>query len=95
MRRNLQNEHLSKLIELSLEQDSGSPAARTLQSLVRLQLNEIKDAIDIASASDTYTRAHLADASTRIQKALDAQFAVVSAPAPTFNLRGMFGEDAQ
>ena len=95
LRRNLQNEHLSKLIELSLEQDSGSPAARTLQSLVRMQLSEIKDAINSAIASDTYTRAHLADASTRIQKALDAQFAVGSAPAPAVSFRGRFGEDAQ
>ena len=60
-----------------------------------MQLSEIKDAIDSAKASDTYTRAHLADASTRIQKALDAQFAVSSAPEPAINFRGRFGEDAQ
>lgn len=76
LRRNLQNEHLAMLIELSLEQDSGSPAGRALQSLVRLQLSEIRDAIGDAIANDAYTRAHLADASVKIRKALDAQFTI-------------------
>ena len=76
LRRNLQNEHLSRLIELSLEEDAGSPASRTMQSLVRMQLRDILDAIEVAKSSDAYTRAHLADASVKIEKALEAQFTI-------------------
>lgn len=89
LRRNLQNEHLSKLIELSLEQDSGSPANRTLQSLIRLQLSELQESISSATASDAYTQAHLADAKERIQKALEAQFVIDfgGGDAPSINMR--------
>ncbi len=76
LRRNLQNEHLLRLIELSLEEDAGSPASRTIQSLVRMQLVDILASIDGAIASDAYTRAHLSDASMKIEKALDAQFTI-------------------
>lgn len=76
LRRNLQNEHLSRLIELSLEEDAGSPASRTIQSLVRMQLVDILASIDGATASDAYTRAHLSDTSMKIEKALDAQFTI-------------------
>jgi hypothetical protein len=66
------------LIELSLEEDAGSPASRTMQSLVRMQLRDILDAIEGAKSSDAYTRAHLADASVKIEKALEAQFTIGS-----------------
>jgi len=76
LRRNLQSEHLARLIELSLEEDAGTPASRTIQSLVRMQLTDILAKIQIANASDAYTRAHLADASMKIEKALNAQYTV-------------------
>jgi len=76
LRRNLQSEHLARLIELSLEEDAGTPVSRTIQSLVRLQLHDILAATENASASDAYTRAHLSDASMKIEKALDAQFSI-------------------
>ncbi len=76
LRRNLQSEHLARLIELSLEEDAGAPASRTIQSLVRMQLQDILAAIRNANASDAYTRAHLSDASMKIEKALDAQFTI-------------------
>jgi hypothetical protein len=78
LRRNLQSEHLARLIELSLEEDAGSPASRTIQSLVRMQLVDILQAISSPTAieTDAYTRAHLYDASKRIEKALNAQFTI-------------------
>ncbi|HIB51122.1 MAG TPA: DUF5117 domain-containing protein [Phycisphaerales bacterium] len=78
LRRNLQSEHLARLIELSLEEDSGTPAGRTIQSLVRMQLKDILKLIDKAKAKDAYTRAHLSDASMKIEKALNAQFTISS-----------------
>ena len=94
LRRNLQVEHLSRLIELSLEEDAGSPASRAMQSLVRMQLEDIGTAIDGANASDAYTRAHLADASKRIEKALNAQFTIGSSGGSmTFDIMSIFGEE--
>jgi hypothetical protein len=86
LRRNLQSEHLARLIELSLEEDAGTPASRTIQSLVRMQLHDIHasiqganpNAIGTSSSMDAYTRAHLSDASMKIKKALDAQYAIGS-----------------
>jgi hypothetical protein len=78
LRRNLQTEHLSRLIELSLEEDGGSPAGRAIQSLVRMQLVEILAEIKDADTGDldAYTRAHLVDAEMKIDKALNAQFTI-------------------
>jgi len=76
LRRNLQSEHLARLIELSLEEDAGTPASRTIQSLVRMQLIDILAAINSANATDAYTRAHLSDAAMKIEKALNAQFTI-------------------
>ncbi len=77
LRRNLQVEHLGRLIELSLEQSTRSPARRTMQSLSRQQLRDIAGRIDAVSINglDPYTAAHLAEASQRIDKALNADFA--------------------
>jgi hypothetical protein len=86
LRRNLQSEHLARLIELSLEEDAGTPVSRTIQSLVRLQLHDIlasiqganPNAIGSPSSMDVYTRAHLIDASMKIEKVLNAQFTIGS-----------------
>jgi hypothetical protein len=95
LRRNLQVEHLSRLIELSLEEDAGSPASRAMQSLVRMQLEDIGNLINGANASDAYTRAHLADASKRIEKALNAQFTIGSSSDGGMLDFSMFFEPSQ
>ncbi|MBC8522839.1 zinc-dependent metalloprotease, partial [PVC group bacterium] len=95
LRRNLQNEHLSRLIELSLEEDAGSPASRTIQSLVRMQLLDIQKKIKNAEAKDAYTKAHLSDAAMKINKALDAQFTIGgdSGGGGLFDFSILFGEN--
>jgi hypothetical protein len=96
LRRNLQSEHLARLIELSLEEDAGTPASRTIQSLVRLQLVDILTEIEASNANsaDAYTRAHLSDASMKIEKALNAQFTIGSdsGGGGGFDIMSMFGE---
>jgi hypothetical protein len=95
LRRNLQSEHLSRLIELSLEEDAGSPVSRTIQSLVRMQLQDIQKQLKDAKASDAYTRAHLADVSMKIKKALNAQFTIggESSGGGGFDVMSLFGEN--
>jgi len=102
LRRNLQSEHLARLIELSLEEDAGTPASRTIQSLVRLQLHDIlasiqganPNAIGSPSSMDVYTRAHLIDASMKIEKVLNAQFTIGgdSGGGGGFDFFMLFGE---
>jgi len=93
LRRNLQSEHLARLIELSLEEDAGTPASRTIQSLVRMQLVDILAEIQSTNASDAYTRAHLSDASMKIEKALNAHYAIGGdSGGGTFDIMSLFGE---
>ena len=102
LRRNLQSEHLARLIELSLEEDAGTPASRAIQSLVRLQLHDIfasiksanPNAAGSASSMDAYTRAHLSDAAMKIEKALNAQFTIGgdSGGGGTLDFSLFFGE---
>jgi hypothetical protein len=75
LRRNLQREHLERLIELCLSKvDSASEKQVSL--LARTTLQDLGKAVDeaVASASDPYTRAHLADTQLRIAKAMDASY---------------------
>jgi hypothetical protein len=77
LRRNLQREHLERLIDLMLS-DSSSAAMKPITALAAMQLKEIKRKIDSAlearTGLDAYSTAHLSAAQARIQKALDGQF---------------------
>ncbi|MCW5755555.1 MAG: zinc-dependent metalloprotease [Phycisphaeraceae bacterium] len=76
--RNLQFEHLSRLIDLATGRVRMPGAAGiTLPSVARQELREIQSAIVPAMARgdlDAYTRAHLIDCAERIDRALSATF---------------------
>jgi hypothetical protein len=76
-RRNLQREHLDRLIDLTTNSrlSRSQPSYKPITDLATTQLGEIKAKIDsIASKPtlDPYSRSHLGQASIRIKKALDA-----------------------
>jgi len=79
-RRNLQREHLERLIDLSMPSIRFIEAYKPISDLARMELRQIKESrIDWVLKThgeriDPYTRAHLADAGKRIEKALDPQF---------------------
>ncbi len=75
LRRNLQREHLERLIDLALE-DSTRPSMRSIALLARMTMSGIQESISefLTQELDVYTRAHLLDAQTRITKALDASY---------------------
>ncbi|MHC5113744.1 MAG: zinc-dependent metalloprotease [Planctomycetota bacterium] len=77
-RRNLQREHLQRLVDLALLPDVPSPALRTISTLARQELRRVDDMARQAAKSgpDPYTSAHLADVRTRIAKALDAAYMI-------------------
>ncbi len=77
LRRNLQNEHVTRLIDLALA-EGGSVASKAVSDLARAKLRELAGSLkawnDKGASVDPYTRAHLADAQHRIEKALDAGY---------------------
>lgn len=82
LRRNLQREHLERLIDLSLPGAGFSAAYKPISNLATQQLRELHAQIsgivgEDASPNarlDPYTLSHLAEAKLRIAKALDAQY---------------------
>lgn len=79
LRRNLQREHLERIIDLT-KPDAGFTAAyKPISNLAMMQLRGLKDRIDATlehgdSKLDAYTNGHLTEASIRIAKVLDADY---------------------
>lgn len=78
LRRNLQREHMERLIDLTL-QKSFNAAHKPIAQLAAARLRDIHGRIEsvISKANsnlDPYTSAHLVEAKTRIGKALEAQY---------------------
>ncbi len=101
-RRNLQAEHVERLIDLTMPGKLSGAAAKPVQNLAVMQLGQIKDRIDsLMSGSgksriDPYTTAHLMSASDRIERALDAQYIFNAGDmgGGTINFGGLFGQPA-
>jgi hypothetical protein len=80
LRRDLQREHLERLIDLTLPNPSFGVAAKPVANLSTFKLRELSEQIGEiadgrnASRLDPYTLAHLSEAKVRIDKALDAQY---------------------
>lgn len=81
LRRNLQAEHVSRLIGLSREHSSPMAAMRPISTLARQELRDLVSKIDGYLQAgegklDIYTKAHLTDLQQRVKKFLDAQHVV-------------------
>jgi hypothetical protein len=79
LRRNLQREHLERLIDLSMGGGFPSASQKPVSNLALSQLRAMQKQIDQMLADedvrpDPYSQAHLAEASVRIGKALDADY---------------------
>ena len=76
-RRNLQREHVERLIDLALV-DSTSASLRAIGTLATGELRAIDARCEKAQSGspDAYAKAHLADVRTRIAKALDAAYVI-------------------
>lgn len=74
-RRNLQREHMERLIDLAMPNDSNA-VTKPITALSMMQLRELKRKIDATlegrNALDPYSLAHLGEAQQRINKAIDA-----------------------
>ncbi|QDV55132.1 zinc-dependent metalloprotease [Rosistilla oblonga] len=79
LRRNLQREHLDRLIDLMLKKTDTSAAAKPISNLAMMQTKELKDEIDKSLGKcgddmDAYTKAHLSECQSRIEQALNAGY---------------------
>ncbi len=78
LRRNLQREHLERLIELTLPDAGFTAAYKPISNLSVMKLRELKEkiakAIEQKANLDPYSFGHLSEAQVRIDKVLDAQF---------------------
>lgn len=78
LRRNLQAEHLARLIDLTLPSAGSSAAYKPISNLAVYRLRKIHNKIDQIMKTpgnlDEYSLAHLEEAKTRIAKALDADY---------------------
>lgn len=78
LRRNLQREHLNRLIDLSFGAADGS-AGMAASNLATMHLRQLHGRIDGVLTNgggrlDAYSAAHLGEAKIRIEKALEAQY---------------------
>ncbi|MBO6739745.1 MAG: zinc-dependent metalloprotease [Phycisphaerales bacterium] len=78
LRRNLQREHLDRLIDMAFADGGFNSSAKPVKMLSMMHLRKIKDGVDGVlenrDALDAYTRAHLEEVSQRVGKALDAGY---------------------
>lgn len=98
LRRNLQSEHLKRLIDLSMPNARMGAAQKAISNLSVYKLRELNDQIDRVvrqrgARLDPYTLAHIGEAKVRIEKALEAQFiynadAIGGGGQPTFIILG-------
>lgn len=79
LRRNLQQEYVDRLIDLTQPKSGLSIGEKPIQDLAAVQLRELVAEIDKVRdlpGLDPYTKAHLAETGLRITKALEANFVV-------------------
>ena len=99
-RRNLQREHLERLIDLAIPTDSNA-VTKPVTALALMQLKELKRKLDATlegrNSLDPYSLAHLGESQTRIVKAIDAIY-VYNMPSSFGGGGGsffLFGQDGQ
>ena len=78
LRRNLQREHMERLIDLTLPGNGTSAAFKAISNLCIMELKTLHERIakvlEASNELDPYTKAHLYEAGQRIEKALDAEY---------------------
>lgn len=101
LRRNVQREHVERLIDLTLPGGSPGAAGRAISSLSAEQLRSVVRKIEAAQSAsadkhDPYTTAHLTQIKERITKALDADYILNPGKAGNSGsvIRLIFGNDS-
>ncbi len=99
LRRNLQREHLQRLMDLVLEQSDDTAAYKPISNLARQQLHTLAARIEksvnrCGEKMDAYTSAHLAESKERIERALNASY-TYNAGSQQVPMMILFGEQPE
>ena len=81
LRRNLQTEHLQRLFDLASERRGSSSVMKPIANLATMTVKNLQSKLAKAAENDNfdaYTKAHLQDASVRVNKWLESQFVIQS-----------------
>ncbi len=100
LRRNLQREHLQRLIDLILEDSTTTAAHKPISNLARQQLRTLVARIDkslnrCGEKMDAYTLAHLSESKERIERALNAGYTYNAGTQPIPMMMMLFGEQGE
>ncbi|WP_419195088.1 zinc-dependent metalloprotease [Novipirellula herctigrandis] len=100
LRRNLQREHLQRLVDLVLEDSTSTAAYKPISNLARMELKDLREKIaktikKCGGKMDAYTRAHLSEASERIKRALEAGYTYNGSSQGSSPIMLLFGEEAE
>lgn len=79
LRRNLQREHMQRLVDLVLQTSDGTAAYKPISNLARMELRLLSERIAASMERcgekvDAYTMAHLSETRERIDRALEAGY---------------------
>ena len=77
LRRNLQREFIERMIDLAVKPNALGESGKVVSTLASAKLKDLRSRMDgylKTGNLDPYTKAHLADAAKRIDKALDASY---------------------
>ena len=95
LRRNLQREHMQRLVDLILGSSDDTAAHKPISNLARMELRELSSKIQASldrcgKKMDAYTKAHLTETKERIDRALEAGYTynAAAAPAPIMMMLG-------
>ncbi|MGB1925803.1 MAG: zinc-dependent metalloprotease [Rubripirellula sp.] len=79
LRRNLQREHMQRLVDLILESSNDTAAFNAISNLARMELRSLASAVSKSLETsgekmDAYSKAHLAETVERVERALEAGY---------------------
>ncbi|EMI54505.1 putative secreted protein [Rhodopirellula sallentina SM41] len=100
LRRNLQREHLQRLVDLILEDSPGTAAYSPISNLARMELRTLAAAMESTlkkceGKMDAYTLAHLSESKERIQRALEAGYTYGGKQAGNGMMMFIMGEQTE
>ncbi|MBB3207742.1 hypothetical protein FHS27_003569 [Rhodopirellula rubra] len=100
LRRNLQREHLQRLVDLILEDSPGTAAYSPISNLARMELRTLAAGMESTlkkceGKMDAYTLAHLSESKERIKRALDAGYTYGGKQAGGGAMMFIIGEEAE
>ncbi|MCG8651387.1 MAG: zinc-dependent metalloprotease, partial [Pirellulales bacterium] len=100
LRRNLQREHMQRLVDLVLQSSDDTAAYKPISNLARMELRTLVKRIDASlekcgDKMDAYTKAHLSESRERISRALEASYTYNPVQQVPARILTIFGKEAQ